>query len=174
MSENDTKLQQQRAVAAHVDGKLLHNEQDEGALRAADKSAFKKFKNAAKRIIVTREVSLSSVYGYKKDHAMWSSAAAHRLCFQLQHTFTGTAATMHTSLITTTSSVREKSVHWHLKPGHCDTLQPLALQTAVQVQHSSLATRILSQLATCCSNCSSRTCLPASSLLIDILYKKLL
>ncbi|WIA19910.1 hypothetical protein OEZ85_005803 [Tetradesmus obliquus] len=56
MNENNTKAQEQRAVAAHVDGKLLHSEQDEGSLRVSDKSAFKKFKNAAKRIIVTREV----------------------------------------------------------------------------------------------------------------------
>jgi hypothetical protein len=57
MSQSNNKAQEQRAVAAHVDGKLLHSEQDEGTLRVSDKSAFKKFKNAAKRIIVTREVS---------------------------------------------------------------------------------------------------------------------
>jgi hypothetical protein len=60
MSETSQKTQEQRAVAAHVDGKLLHSEQDEGNLRVSDKSAFKKFKNAAKRIIVTREVSRPS------------------------------------------------------------------------------------------------------------------
>lgn len=63
MNENSTKAQEQRAVAAHVDGKLLHSEQDEGSLRVSDKSAFKKFKNAAKRIIVTREVSLPTASG---------------------------------------------------------------------------------------------------------------
>jgi hypothetical protein len=62
MSLIDIKVQQQRAVAAHVDGKLLHSEQDEGTLRAADKSAFKKFKNAAKRIVVTREVRSASMW----------------------------------------------------------------------------------------------------------------
>jgi hypothetical protein len=69
MSVNDSKVQQQRAVTAHVDGKLLHSEQDEGTLRAADKSAFKKFKNAAKRIIVTREV-IRSASMWISRHAM--------------------------------------------------------------------------------------------------------
>ena len=57
MSDKNTLSQQQRAVAVHVGGTLLNSEQDEGTLRAADKSSFKKFKSATKRIIVTHEVS---------------------------------------------------------------------------------------------------------------------
>lgn len=54
--EEHENLQKQRAVAAHVDGKILSGAADEGNLRAHAPESFKKFKKAAERVIVTHEV----------------------------------------------------------------------------------------------------------------------
>lgn len=59
MNEGKEQVQHQHTVDAHVKSTILQGRSNEGDLRAADRAAFQKFKTAAKRIIVTREVRLA-------------------------------------------------------------------------------------------------------------------
>lgn len=75
----------QKTIAAHVDSKILSGTAHEGSLRAHQPGAFKKFKDAARRIIVTHEV-------YEQCHACVTTP--HAAC---RHPATVQPAGQHTN-----------------------------------------------------------------------------